>query len=193
MDDAQMPRSRRALILIDFINPLDFPGSDDLAPPALLAAQAAAKLAQAARRDGIPVVYANDNFGAWRSDFSSMVRRLEERDDISGRIARLLRPKRGDLTVLKPMHSAFFGTPLDIVLDKMGARSLILAGLATDICVQLTAGDALLRGFRTHVPEDCTAAESEGKKATSLAYMRDILKCDTRPWAALVPGTRSRR
>ncbi|MBI2769805.1 MAG: cysteine hydrolase [Burkholderiales bacterium] len=181
MDEAQLPRSRRALLLIDFINPLDFPGADDLAQPALAAAKAAAKLVRAARSQGMPVIYANDNFGGWRSDFGSMVKRLEKKSGTSASIIKLLRPRRGDLTLLKPMHSAFFGSPLDILLDKMGTRSLVLAGLATDICIQLTAADAFLRGLKVQVPPECTAAESEEKKAAALAYMRDILKCDVSP------------
>lgn len=185
MGEPDIPRSRRALLLIDFINPLDFPEAHALAPPALEAARQARRLARAARARGIPVIYANDNFGRWRSDFPTMVKRLGEGQGASAALARLLRPQRIDLTVLKPMHSAFFGTPLDIILDQMGARSVVLAGLATDICIQLTSADAFLRGLKVHAPEDCTAAESPEKKAIALAYMRDILKCDTRPWKSL--------
>ncbi len=185
MGEAELPRSRRALLLIDFINPLDFPEAQALAPPALQAAKAASRLARAARAQGIPVIYANDNFGRWRSDFTSMVARLGTGQGPSASIVRLLRPRRSDLTVLKPMHSAFFGTPLDIILDKIGARSLVMAGLATDICIQLSAADAFLRGLPVHAPEDCTAAETPEKKEAALAYMRDILKCDTRPWKRL--------
>ncbi len=149
--------------------------------PALEAARAAVQLAQAARAQGVPVIYANDNFGAWHSDFPSMVRQLARRGGAAGRIARLLRPHKADLTILKPMHSAFFGTPLDIVLDKMGTRSLVLAGLATDICVQLTAMDAYIRGYRIRVPANCTAAESPERKEAALDYMGRVLKCDTAP------------
>jgi nicotinamidase-related amidase len=185
MAEHELPRSRRALLLIDFINPLDFPEADALAGPALRAARSARRLARAARAQGVPVIYANDNFGRWRSDFPSMVERLGQGRGTSASMVRLLRPRRGDLTVLKPMHSAFFGTPLDIILDKVGARSVVLAGLATDICIQLTAADAFLRGLKVHAPQDCTAAESDEKKAAALAYMRDILKCDTRPSESL--------
>jgi nicotinamidase-related amidase len=65
----------------------------------------------------------------------------------------------------------------------MGVEKLVFAGLATDICVKLTAMDGFLRGFRMAVPADCTAAESPGKKSAALEYMRDILKCDVRPLA----------
>ncbi len=185
MFESDLPRSRRALLLIDFINPLDFPEARDLASPALQAAQGAKQLARAARRHGMPVIYANDNFGRWQSDFSTTVTRLLQGHGPSAAIAKLLRPQRNDLTVLKPMHSAFFGTPLDILLDKIGVQTLVMAGLATDICIQLSAADAFLRGLKVHAPEDCTAAETANKKEAALAYMRDILKCDTRPWKNL--------
>ncbi|WP_354001628.1 cysteine hydrolase family protein [Caenimonas aquaedulcis] len=182
MDDKALPKSRRVLLLVDFINPLDFPGSELLAAPAVEAAKAAARLARHMRAAGEAVIYANDNFGSWTSDFNSMVTTLAKGGGPSAAIIRLLRPKRGDLTVLKPMHSAFYGSPLDILLQKMGARSLVIAGLATDICVQLTAADGFLRQMKMHVPEDCTAAEGEDKKQAALAYMREILKCDTAPF-----------
>lgn len=192
MDDTDLPRSAQVLLLVDFINPLDFPGSQQLAAPALEAARAAARLARAARARRVPLIYANDNFGLWRSNFDEMVRRLERGGGTSGDIARLLRPRRGDLTLLKPMHSAFFGTPLDIILDKMGARSLILAGLATDICIQLTAADAFLRGLKVRVPMECTAAQTPEKKAAALAYMQDILKCEVAGLGARIAARRPR-
>lgn len=181
MKPKDLPRSRQALVLVDFMNPLDFPGADDLAAEALDAARATARFKRALSAQGVPTIYANDNFGNWTSDFSSMVQAFMNRPGTSGSIAKLLKPKRGDLTVLKPMHSAFFGSPLDILLDKMGVEKLIFAGLATDICVKLTAMDGFLRGFRMAVPADCTAAESPAKKSAALAYMQDILKCDVAP------------
>ncbi len=184
LPDAELPRSRHALLLVDFINPLDFPEAAQLIGPALEAATGASQLARAARAHGIPVIFANDNFGRWRSDFTSMVKQLGKGTTPSAALTRLVKPQPGDLTVLKPMHSAFYGTPLDILLNKIGARSLIIAGIATDICIQLTAADAFLRGLKVHAPEDCTAAETPEKKTVALAYMGDILKCDTRPWRA---------
>jgi len=180
MADTELPRSTQALLLVDFINPLDFPGAEDLAPTALKAAGAALSLARRARAAGVPVIYANDNFGLWRSNFGAIVEALRKRGGVSGEIAAMLRPGQGDLTLLKPMHSAFFGSPLELLLEKMGVRSLVLTGLATDICIQLTAADAYLRGYKVKVPPECTAAESESKRHAALIYMRDILKCDVR-------------
>jgi nicotinamidase-related amidase len=184
---AKVPRSERVLILIDFINPLDFPGSEKLAPPALKAARATLKLRDRLDRDKVAVVYCNDNWGVWQSDFHSLVSERINREDISGEIARLLAPRATDLTLLKPRHSAFFASPLELLLREMGARKLILTGLATDMCVQMTAADAFLRGYdEVWVPSDCTAAETPQEQAASLKYMDRVLKCDVR-------STRSRK
>lgn len=181
MQPAKVPRSPRVLVLIDYINPLNFPGAEKLARPALVAARATARLRDTLEAQKVAVVYANDNYGIWQSDFQSLVAQCCARDDISGEIARLLAPRPRDVTLLKPRHSAFYCSALELLLKEMGARDLILAGLATDMCVQMTAADAFLRGFEgVWVPSDCTAAETPQAKASSLKYMRDVLKCDVR-------------
>lgn len=178
---ATVPRSKRALILIDFINPLDFPGGEKLAPPALQAARATLKLRNRLDKDGVAVIYANDNYGVWQSDFHSLVTQCVGAEGISGEIARLLAPRATDVTLLKPRHSAFYCSPLELVLKEMGAQELILTGVATDMCVQMTAADAFLRGgFQLWVPRDCNAAETPRAKEDSLRYMREILRCDVR-------------
>jgi nicotinamidase-related amidase len=58
------------LLLIDVINDLDFPGSLALVRQAEPMATRLARLKRRAVHAGIPVVYVNDNFGQWRSDFS---------------------------------------------------------------------------------------------------------------------------
>jgi len=103
----------------------------------------------------------------------------------SAKMARSLKPGPRDFIVLKPMHSAFFGTPLDMLVDRIGVRSIVMADLATDMCIQISAADAFLRGLKICVPEDCTAVETAEKKAFALRYMRSLLMCDTRPWDRL--------
>lgn len=181
MQPAKVPRRRRVLVLVDFINPLNFPGSDRLARPALAAARAALRLRDRLEAQKAAIVYANDNYGAWQSDFKAQVEQCAARDDISGQIARLLAPRPEHVTLLKPRHSAFYGTALELLLHEMQARELVIAGLSTDMCVQMTAADAFLRGFEgVWVPGDCTAAETPAAKRAALAYMRDVLKCDVR-------------
>lgn len=188
---ARLPPSERVLLLIDFINPLDFPGGEELAPLAVEAARASAALKQRLAAEGVTAIYANDNYGIWQSDFHSLVSGCLGMEGPPGEMARLLYPQAQDLTVLKPRHSAFFASPLELLLAQMQTRELIICGLATDICVQITAMDAFLREYRTWVPSDCSAAESREAHEAALAYMAGILKCDIAPSASA--PTRPRR
>ncbi|MBL0421383.1 cysteine hydrolase [Ramlibacter sp. AW1] len=175
------PQSDRVLLLVDYINPLDFPGAERLAPRARAAAQATRRLKDRLAAQGVPAVYANDNYGFWQSDFRTLVADCVKRPGNVGEIARLLEPQDSDITILKPRHSAFFGSPLELLLSEMGARQLVICGLATDMCVQMTAADAFLREYHCWVPADCSAAETAEAEAASTAYMKSILKCDVRP------------
>ena len=67
-------RSRRsALLIIDMINRFDFPGGRSLARHAHGIGANVRRLREAHARKGWPVVYCNDNFGRWRSDFRTVV------------------------------------------------------------------------------------------------------------------------
>lgn len=179
-DGSLLEKSPTVLLLVDFINPLDFPGSEDLAPSALAAARATARLKRRLERDGVTCIYANDNYGVWRSEFRDILAMCKERPGPAGDIARLLAPAQADLAILKPRHSAFFGTPLDLMLTQMHAKTLVIVGLAADICVQLTAMDASLRGYRLRIPNDCTAAETDEAKRACMEYLKRVLRADTR-------------
>lgn len=175
-----LARSPTVLLLIDFINPLEFPEAAQLAPSAVAAARATLKLKKRLARDGVAAIYANDNYGHWRSDFRDVLLHCQGQEGASGTMAQLLAPEPDDLVILKPRHSAFFSTPLDLMLSQMQAHTLVLAGLAADICVQLSAMDASLHGYKLWVPADCTAAESPALKKAALAYMKRVLKADVR-------------
>ncbi|MEJ7931565.1 isochorismatase family cysteine hydrolase [Ramlibacter sp. AN1015] len=185
----QAPHSPRVLLLVDFINPLDFPGADQLAPAALAAAKATARLKQRLAAEGVATIYANDNYGFWRSDFRRLIEICGSRPGACGELTRALAPSPDDITILKPRHSAFYGSPLELLLAEMGAHELVICGLATDMCVQMTAADAFLREFRCWVPSDCTAAESEEAKETSLRYLSSVLKCEVHPSFEAPAGT----
>ena len=172
--------SRLVLLLVDVINDFDFPGADGFLEHALPVARSIASLAARARRLRIPVVYANDNFGRWRSDLAAILRRARRRAGAGGRIARLLRPRRTDYVVLKPKNSAFFGSPLELLLRYLGAERVVLAGFAGNICVLFTANDLYLRDYRLWVPSDCCASNTEEENAFALAQMRRVLKAAVR-------------
>jgi nicotinamidase-related amidase len=174
-----------ALLLVDTINDLEFEGGELLLPGAVAMAGRLADLKRRAKRDGIPAIYVNDNFGRWRSDFRQQVAHCLD-DGVRGEpVARLLAPEDDDYFVLKPMNSAFHETPLDLLLRHLGARTLILTGVAANICVLFTANDAHMRGYRVIVPEDCVASETAGDTQHALRLMRDALSVEVCPAAEL--------
>lgn len=170
-----------ALMIIDMINDLEFEGGEQVAAPALAAAERIATLKREARARDIPVIYANDNFGKWRSDFREVVKHCLE-DGVRGqRIVELVAPDRDDYFVLKPKHSAFFESTLATLLEHLGTQHLILTGITADICVLMTASDAYMRDYRVHVPPDCVASLESIDTKQALRYMQRVLNADVTP------------
>jgi nicotinamidase-related amidase len=169
-----------ALVLIDVINDFDFPLAEALLRYALPAAKRIAALKERARRARIPAIYANDNFGQWRSDFRQQIEHCSEKGGRGSQIVELLRPDDDDYFVLKPMHSGFFSTTLEVLLERLDAERLILVGFAADICVLYTANDAYMRGFKVAVPSDCVASETKRQFRFALEHMSQRLKADTK-------------
>jgi nicotinamidase-related amidase len=180
-----MTAARAALLLIDVINEMDFEGAERLVRQALPMAHRIGRLKARAARAGIPVIYVNDNFGKWRSDFRRLVERCTSADVPGRPIARLLRPGPDDYFVLKPKHSAFFGTTLDSLLEELAVDHLILTGVAANICVLFTAHDAHMRGYGLHVPADCVASNTARETAIALDLMRTTMRAATSPSAHL--------
>lgn len=120
-----------ALVLIDVINALDFPGSEALVKRAQIAAVAIDALAARARTQGVPVIYANDKFGQWRSDFRQTV---ELRTDARFRVARAcrlyrsqfrrdLRASAGSLVRGHPLRDATVGGCEALVSTNLAFRT----------------------------------------------------------------------
>jgi nicotinamidase-related amidase len=172
--------AKSALVIVDFMNLFDFPHSERLAERGVRAAKQVAHLKRFARVEGVPCIYANDNFGEWHSDFGALVKRCRKKGGASAAIAKVLAPSRGDLSVLKPRHSAFYGTPLQFILDELKVSTLIVTGLSADICVLATAQDAYVRKFNIWVPADCVAADTAEHEAQVLDLMKRTMKADIR-------------
>jgi nicotinamidase-related amidase len=170
-----------ALLLIDVINDLEFETGKELLKHALPAAQKIAALKRRAKEAGIPAVYVNDNFGKWQSDFNKLLAHCLETDVRGKPVAELLRPDEDDYFVLKPKHSGFFSTTLDTLLEYLKAKTLILTGVTTDICVLFTANDAYMRDFNLVIPSDCVASPNEEENRHALELMKRVLKADITP------------
>ena len=170
-----------ALLLIDVINDLEFSSGKELLKYALPMAEKLAALKRRAKHAEVPVIYVNDNFGKWQSDFKSVLKHCLEEDVCGKPVAELLKPEEDDYFVLKPKHSGFFSTTLDTLLDYLQVKILILTGLTGDICVLFTANDAHMRDFHLVIPSDCVASSDADENRHALEHMRRVLKADTRP------------
>ena len=174
-------KAEAALLLIDVINDLEFPEGDQLLEHARPMAERLVELKRGRRTPAYPSIYVNDNFGRWRSDFNAQVEHCLN-DGVRGRdIVRLLRPDPDDYFVLKPKHSGFFSTTLDTLLEYLGVRTIILTGIAGNICVLFTANDVYMRDYALLVPSDCVASNREADNRNALEQMRKVLKADIRP------------
>jgi nicotinamidase-related amidase len=170
-----------ALILIDVINDMEFESGAALLRNALPAAKKLSELSRRARDAGVPVIYVNDNFGKWRSDFRQQLGHVLE-DGVRGEpIAKLLRPDEEDYFVLKAKHSGFYHTQLDLLIDYLQVRTIVVAGFTTDICVLFTTSDAYMRDLDIIVPPDCSAAASLEHHRNALEHMSRVLKVKTIP------------
>ena len=174
-----------ALLLIDVINDLEFGEGEKLLAHALPMAASLAALKRRAKAAGIPAIYANDNFGRWRSDFPKLVQNFLQQDVRGRPVVAQLAPEEDDYFVLKPKHSAFFQTNLDILLDYLGVSTVILTGMAGDICVLFSANDAYMRDFRIIVPPDCIASEDAEYSRQVLGLMQRVLKAEITPSAKI--------
>lgn len=164
-----------ALVLIDVINDMEFESGPALLANALPVARKLADLRRRAKEARVPVIYVNDNFGKWRSDFRRQLGHVLE-DGVRGQpIAELLRPDEKDYFVLKAKHSGFFRTQLDLLIDYLKVKTLVLTGFTTDNCVLFTASDAYMRDLDLIVPADCVAAIRIEDHERALEHMVRVL------------------
>jgi nicotinamidase-related amidase len=178
-------KSEAALLLIDVINAFDFEEGEELLRLALPVGRNIAALKKRAKAAGIPAIYVNDNFGRWQSDFKKIVAHCSEEDARGKAFVELLLPDSDDYFVLKPKHSGFYSTTLDLLLTHLNARNLILTGIAGNNCVLFTANDAYMRDFKIFIPADCVVSNTEQENLYALKQMETVLKADVTPSAKL--------
>lgn len=133
-----------------------------------------ARLLEAARRLGVPVIHVIDShvpgvdaeFRLWGPH---AVKGSKE-----SRIVEELGPREGDYIVEKRRYDGFVYTDLDLLLRELGVDTVIVTGIHTHICVQQTVMGAFYRGYRVIVPVDCVAAASEEWHKRGLEYMEEF-------------------
>lgn len=174
-----------ALLIVDMISSWDFPDCEELIPGALTIAPKIADLKRRCQAAGVPTIYANDNQGRWRSDFRHLIEQSLRADGAAAEIAHVLRPDDDDYFVLKPKHSAFFATPLDLLLRHLRASRLIVTGVSSDQCILLTAEEARMRDYEVIVPNDCIATQTPERNDRALSHLSEVLGVETAEGSAL--------
>lgn len=174
-------KSNVALLLIDVISDFEFEDGAKLFKHALPMAKKLAALREKAKKAEVPIIYVNDNFGKWQSNFKNLLEHAIHEKVRGSEIVKLLKPDEKDYFVLKPKHSGFYSTSLDILLEHLQCKTLVLTGVATDICILFTANDAYMRDYNLIVPRDCVAAVEKTENQHALKHIKKVLKADTRP------------
>src|SRR5690348_5137670 len=176
-----------ALLLIDVITTFQFPDGNEILQGALKIRDPLVKLKARARQLRIPVLYVNDNFGDWRSEKEVLMGRCLEAK--GAQFVRPLLPDSEDYFVLKPMHSSFYMTPLEVLLRHLEVETLILTGLTSNSCITATAHDANMRGFDIYIPPDCSCARNAEEHAQALAHLEAMAGADlTRSTSLKLPS-----
>jgi nicotinamidase-related amidase len=125
-------KSSPVVLFIDAINHFEFPDGASLLRQSLQIAPNLVRLKERAYRAKVPVVYVNDNLGQWRSERSRLIEYCLRPESPGREFVRQVAPTDEDYFVLKPMHSAFYQTPLDVLLRYFEASTLILCGISTN-------------------------------------------------------------
>ncbi|MFC0014023.1 MULTISPECIES: isochorismatase family cysteine hydrolase [Allobacillus] len=172
-------KDNTALILIDMINKMDFEGGEDLLENTKPIVDSIINLKRQAKESGLPVIYVNDNFGLWQESVENVIEVC--RNERGREVVEQVLPDKDDFFIIKPKHSGFYSTQLDILLSHLGVKNLILTGIAGDICVLFTADDAYMREYNLWVPSDCTASETEKNNDNALRLMKRSMFANIQP------------
>ncbi len=162
---------KKALIVVDMIN--DFVTGKLGSPRAQKIVPNIAALIKRARKQGIPVIYLRDAHTPEDKEMAIWGEHAMKGTEASEIIPEL-KPEKTDTVIEKRWYSGFVDTKLPKTLKKIGADTLIITGVSTDICVQNNVGHAYFSGYKTIVPSDCTASIDEEAHEQALKYMKNI-------------------
>ncbi|AZO64230.1 cysteine hydrolase [Mesorhizobium mediterraneum] len=170
-DDAmRLDPQRAAVIVIDMVNEFCKPGGAMVLPgyETLVAPQLA--IIEAARADGVPVIWVHDTHRAGMRREREWVKRTPHclEGSWGPEIIEDLGARDDEIHLIKRRYSAFFQTDLDLTLKDMQVDQLVIFGVVTNICVRSTVHDAFFQGYEVVVPSDCCAATGPREQESSL-------------------------
>jgi nicotinamidase-related amidase len=166
----------KAVIIIDMLN--DFVTGDLKSKRAGDVIQPLKRLIEAARKHKMPVIYSND---AHYPEDAEVVKRWGKhaiKGTKGAEVIPELKPTEKDFVVEKRTYSGFYETGLDSLLRSLysgeGAKTVILGGLHTHICVRHTAADAFFRGYEILIARDGVEAFTQEEQQQGLKYLENV-------------------
>lgn len=149
---------KAALLVVDMLKDGVERNQRDIGPQARAILPKLQQLLEAGRAAGVPVIYACDSFMPGDFLFRDGRKPHSLRGTPGAAVADAVAPQPGDLVMEKRRMSSFFKTDLDITLRTWGVETVLVTGLATHVCVLLSALDAVANDFYAVIVEDCCAA-----------------------------------
>ena len=163
---------RDALLLVDVVQTFEHEDGEELLASFGARHTGFVEALGHARDDGLPVVYANDNFDVWDGDAPRLVR--QTLDGRGGELVEAIAPRDGETFVVKPRYSAFDHTPLELILRELEIERLLVSGMSTEGCVAQTTIDARELGFKVPVLATACATVDERLERVALDYLEEV-------------------
>ena len=175
---------KQALLIIDMQNGFLQPQSPLCIRGALATVPACARVISACRAAGVPVIFINRAYRADGSDVELTRRQVWARGGkpltpgSTGPLSVENPPEfgraSGDYEIIKPRYSAFFQTPLDLLLRRLGVDTVVLTGTTTPNCIRTTCYDAISLDYRVVVVEDCCSSNTEAIQQANMLDMGNV-------------------
>lgn len=167
-----------ALLIIDMINDFNFKNGDMLLEHTRTILEPILELKKSMKEKKYPIIYINDHYNLWQADYDKIINFCK--NDKNADLIERIKPEQDEFFLIKPKHSAFYGTALNTLLHQLNVQHLVLTGIAGNICVLFTANDAYMREYQLWVPEDCIASASKEDNQYALTMMNHVLKASTK-------------
>jgi nicotinamidase-related amidase len=148
------PPKDLALVVVDMLNRYDHEDAEPLKASVREALPAMARLVEAAREVGVPIVYVNDNHGDWTARRRALIAWAKEGDPS---LIDPIAPAEDMPFLVKARHSVFYATQLEYLLRSFDVERIMMIGQVTEQCILYSALDAYIRHFEVTVPRDAVA------------------------------------
>jgi nicotinamidase-related amidase len=163
---------RDAFVLVDVVQTFEHEDGERLLESFRARHGGFVEALERARADGLPVIYANDNFGVWDGDAPRLLR--QALDGRGGELVEAIAPREGETFVVKPRYSAFDHTPLELILRELEIERLLLGGMSTEGCVAQSAIGARELGFKVTVLAQACATVDERVEQVAFDYLQQV-------------------